>query len=366
MARQANKRARVYETRWTIRYVGWRYGEKRLPWITAGIGTFNMTEPRDNALDRLARRIEAGEGDAAAPSGPDTDAFAAALRTAAAHDDRHLTLVEVEAVVRDPEAQAQGRMLLEHVAACPLCLEACEAVRAGIVPASESVIARFVAMKLTRIEKWREPEPADAAPRSRWRVRAFALAAAVALAVMIGWYFASLRSPATVESGAVLLADGSTVPVGADIPLDTQVHVAEPTDTRFIDGSKVSVQPASRVAFHRSYSGETTVELHSGELTAAVTPQAGGRRFQVRTPLGVVTVVGTKFTVTSRSDPVTVYQQGGAQTPGVGSAAEVRTVIVSVREGKVLVKNAVEEVLVSAGKKAVLHDQPPKIDVSEQ
>lgn len=327
-----------------------------------------MTQARDNALDRLARRLETGGGEALSGSegGNDADALASGLRSAATQDDRHLQLAEVEAVVRDRDAQADGRLLLEHVAACPLCLEACEAVRAGIAPAPESAIARFVAMKLTREEKWREPEVAEASARSRWRIRVFALAAMVALAVAIGWYFVSLRSPATVERGAVQLADGSTLRAGASIPHDTEVHVTETTDAGFSDGSKVSVHPDSRVAFHRTYAGETTIELHSGELTAAVTPQTGGRRFQVRTPLGVVTVVGTKFTVTSRSDPVTVYQQGGAQPSGVASKGEVHTVIVAVHEGKVLVKNPVEEVLVSAGKKAVMHDQPPKIDVSEQ
>lgn len=326
-----------------------------------------MTQPRDIALDRLARRLEIGDAEALSSNdGSDAEALAAGLRGAATQDDHHLTLAEVEAVLSDPEARTEGRLLLEHVAACPLCFEACEAVRPGIAPASESAIARYVAIKLSREEKWRDPEAMESPPRSRWRIRVFALAAMVALAVAIGRYFVSPRSHATIERGAVWLADGSAIPAGLGIPNDTQVHVTELTDAKFSDGTKVSVQPDSRVAFHRTYAGETTIELHSGELTAAVTTQTGGRLFHVRTPLGVVTVIGTKFTVTSRSDPVTVYQQGGTQPSGVASAGEVRSVIVAVHEGKVLVKNPVEEVLVSAGKKAVMHDQPPKIDVSEQ
>lgn len=90
------------------------------------------------------------------------------------------------------------------------------------------------------------------------------------------------------------LDEGEVLSVGPDSYASLRLH----------DGSQVHVQAGTRVALDRlrqvteSGRSSTSLGLQRGRVDTQVTPQRGGSRFDVRTPLAVAGVRGTRFGVT--------------------------------------------------------------------
>ncbi len=119
-----------------------------------------------------------------------------------------------------------------------------------------------------------------------------------------------LRALQATSGGAS--ADGPGRPVNIGDQLDEGEVLSVGPDSyaslRLHDGSQVHVQAGTQMALDKlrkvSESGRssTSLGLRRGRVDTQVTPQRGGSRFDVRTPLAVAGVRGTRFGVTVDAD----------------------------------------------------------------
>lgn len=109
---------------------------------------------------------------------------------------------------------------------------------------------------------------------------------------------ASAEAPGRPVNIGDQLGEGEVLSVGPDSYASLRLH----------DGSQVHVQAGTRMALDRlrqvneSGRSSTSLGLQRGRVDTQVTPQRGGSRFDVRTPLAVAGVRGTRFGVTVDAD----------------------------------------------------------------
>jgi len=352
----------------------------------------------------LSRLDEAGprrnEAEIASASG-DREALSAmqqladALAARATADGSHLTFVQVTDLARDRRTQGPDWLMPEHLAGCPLCLEAFEIILAGWAEPEPAALARYRALFHGRVETVAgRIDPITAASfspeRRRRMIATFTkVAAAVAvIAILTVVWKAWIDRPATTTTallaeGGLVIDDGAisvdqamaeglkptpsikSVPAGQVVPSGQRTIATKRTKLAFRDGSTLEVESRSRVTIDEPEAGKVTVRLQAGGVTASVTKRQQGQTFDVITPIGEVTVVGTRFKVACDSENVHVFQS----IPGEASPQERRDAIsavtVTVFEGVVLVRNKREEVQVREGQYAIIRDNPPMIDVLE-
>lgn len=202
-------------------------------------------------------------------------------------------------LLTEPEVMKVRR----HLSGCPGCRERLEA--AGIVhEAVEEGLERDLDPG-TLSDVWSALEPgavraaSRAHPRNVWRrfigsrpsvVLAASAAAVIVVAVIA---FSSKHWVETVrgsraETGQVLIADGG-----------------EAVRTRYPCGATVELGPAGQARIEASsrYAGVLTLE--SGEVDVSVEKLAGGGTFVVKTSDAVVTVRGTRFSVSKTDEDST-------------------------------------------------------------
>jgi ferric-dicitrate binding protein FerR (iron transport regulator) len=156
---------------------------------------------------------------------------------------------------------------------------------AGIAPVKE----QFVPVK----------EPPGSAVRFGWRARGVA-AAAVLLVGSIAWLLFNARpgghegSASIVETGQVR-AGGATVSRLSSL-VRFEVSGTTPAVIRLSDGTRAELSPATEAMIRTEVDNpRPLVELARGGGKFSVPPGKG--RFQVKTPVGTVAVLGTEFTV---------------------------------------------------------------------
>ncbi len=268
-----------------------------------------------------------------------------------AGDGGHLSMGEIGALARRRRAGEEVE-LPEHVAMCPVCLEMYEVVLEGVPEVSAGAMERFVAIH----------------DRPKGRIGPWVRVAAAAVVVMgIGLWWAlgmGKGTTSSVASGGTLVMDsGVKVASGESLPGGTELTAQEEARASFEDGSGIKIQQGTRLAIEESNLGSKTVVLTQGRVEASVAKQTWGRKFEVSTPLGPVTVVGTKFSVTCGKEPVVVYEGDDKKA---GENREITVVTVRVTEGVVRVSNKSEEVHVRAGQVAVMREKQPRIDLGDE
>ncbi|RZL02154.1 MAG: hypothetical protein EOP36_08655 [Rubrivivax sp.] len=126
-----------------------------------------------------------------------------------------------------------------------------------------------------------------------------------------------------------LLDEGEVISVGSDSYASLRLH----------DGSQVHVQAGTVVRLDRlrkvaaSGRSSTSLGLQRGRVDTQVTPQRGGSRFDVRTPLAVAGVRGTRFGVTVEDDGALALSdviEGGVAV----QALEAKAVVARVSAGQ--------------------------------
>jgi hypothetical protein len=275
----------------------------------------------------------------------------------------HLTLPELEKAVRERQAWSGYWEMPAHLATCPICLELFNSLLQGVPPAPPAAIARFTQLQAARHRRFRLlPAPAT-------------LAKAAAAVLLLGaalWTALHLlgAAPLTVVAGTVASAgSGSEFTTGTHIPGQDAMLALRDTIARFPDGSRLSLASGTqfRIAANR-LRGET-IHLDEGSVECEVAPHRHGRQFQVATAAGVVTVVGTRFTVTSRSDPATRAGDLPLLHPariGQGTAIANATVTVKVAAGRVRIQNPFGHLVEAGpGQTAVLQNNLRVIDLFE-
>lgn len=276
-------------------------------------------------------------------------------------DLRHLSLEELQALVQSRRQTPDTWELPAHLAACPLCLELFEALQSaeGLSDAARSRYQRLFA-PLIQSAKQRTA-------RSFWLHPLPALAAGL-LIMATGIYMLAFgigRMPGNIldGSGNLASAGGAALSAGATLPARQEIVTETGMNLAMADGSRVAVAPQSHFRLQTSWIGASILYLDRGEVNMAVTKQTMGRTLSVQTPLGEAIVVGTKFQVKTIDNDALVYKQTSGSGVIRSYRERIQSVVVSVTEGIVKVRNAHDEVKVVAGYSAVLRGDQPLIDL---
>lgn len=313
---------------------------------------------------------------------PEIGAWAAANRGRVKAGGRHYNLAELKLLVAQRETWGEYWDMPEHLAACPVCLALFEGLLSGVPQADPEALARMSQLDASGIRRWFRLVPA--------LPKLARLAAVFAVLVSGAWYLVTALTPPAVSmvAGSVQLENGQEIAGGGTLPGGgATLQVTQSVTARFADGSEVVLERDSRFALETSRYHGQKVQLAEGKLFCQVAKQKEGRSFQVLTPVGEVTVVGTQFVVASHKAPdvapvATPAGKGTGKTekPGlrflhpllVGvhddallkSAERPSVVTVEVKEGVVLVRNRYGyQTRLSAGQTAVLRDNLRVIDV---
>jgi hypothetical protein len=285
------------------------------------------------------------------------DALAAASRVEEAH-------FEFDDLTRLADARREHGEAWEmppHLSRCSICLEMFQILMEGVQKPSAGAMTRFA-----DVRKNGAAEAPNVVPfPTHWKI-ALRIAAVVALMLVAFGivHYMQNRSSASVSTGTITLANGQILPAGAAIPAGVTVTASEATSAVLADGSKVDLAKDTRVSFRQSLGGSTTIALVHGELTAAVAKQKYGNEFTVKTPLGEIAVVGTRFSVTCKPEEVVVYQSDTNQKEITRRTDILRATRITVFEGVVRVRRGKEEVKLTANQSAVLRESEPGIDTS--
>ncbi len=200
-------------------------------------------------------------------------------------------------------SEGQARTLAEDLAdsghrqqaAAWLAFEA--QLRGTLDPASAEDVAlskeRLLATAALREKHWQRERSGR---RRRWVLGGLAAAAVLVVAVIGALTRGTAYPPPQAEGHFRIVGQAARKAVrrGDRVMAEgggARLRLGGYCDLRLAPGTEVQVQGEAK---------RETVELASGEITAAVTPERG--QFSVRTPLGALDVVGTQFTVTVNPD----------------------------------------------------------------
>ncbi len=270
------------------------------------------------------------------------------------HDERHFSLADLRLLLQRQRQAADAWVMPDHLATCHICLDIFAALQDNGPSPSDAAIRRY-------LDLWPQPDSLTMQPRSAfpWRSSLMALAAGLAvIATVIYTMGAGLgRSPGRVTYGSGNLSAGRQVALLANAPVPSRQDILTETGMKLVlkDGSQIAVAPHSRFRLSTSWIGQSTLTLAHGNVDLTVTKQTLGRTLVVETPLGTVTVVGTRFQVKTVDENVLVYEQTAGNGDIIQSYREkIESVIVTVSEGVVKVSNTHNTFLVRAGFSAVL------------
>ena len=319
-------------------------------------------------FEEFLQRLDRASHDAT-PAGPadpgevgtlaQIQSLAAALRSAAPLDERHYELSELEELAEARRTQAAQWEMPGHLACCPLCVESFEAILTGLPEVSQQALERWSELAGSTA---RPDAGSMGPPRSGYHW--FGLAAAILVAAGVAWFnLAGRSSPARLEHGTLTANNGQPITAGGPFPEGQIVLAHAKSHAVLQDGSELDIEQDSRLSVESTRQGQT-VYLEDGELLFSVVKQSGGKSFRVRSELGEIIVIGTRFSVSTSRENVTIYKadQPASQPQRVETLRTALTV--RVLEGVVLVKNKQEQWRVRAGQTAVLRRGEPKIDIS--
>ncbi len=285
-------------------------------------------------------------------------AFMSLLGQILKHDERHLSLAELRVLVQCRRQAPDTWELPGHLSACPLCLDLFEALGSEERPLSNPARSRYQQLFVP-------PRPLTG--RRLILVPLTAIAASLMI-VAAGIYLLASgvgRTPGKILDGSGNLAagGGAVLSVGTGLPARREIVTENGMNLALADGSRITVASQSRFRLVTPWIGSSSLYLSRGEVNLSVAKQTLGRTLSVRTPLGDALVVGTRFRVKTIASDALVYQQTAGQKTIRSSREKIQSVVVSVTEGVVKVRNARDEVRVRAGYSAVLRGDQPLIDL---
>ncbi len=266
----------------------------------------------------------------------------------------HLSVQDLQNTVAKRRSQKGAWQMPEHLSQCPICLDAFSALLENQRMSISSVIFNRLLPSHLR--------PALHLRVLHSNITRFAMAACLVLCLGTLLFFNNRSITIDSITGQFEFSNGSLLRDSNQLPLNKKLLAKQDSTTTFQDHSKIEVSKGSNLVFYQSLKGSTTVHLNHGSLEAKVSPQTEGRTFNVSTPLGTVTVVGTAFKVTCRKETVEVFNSDD----GLGLHRELITVVdVTVTEGTVKVGRGAASLLVHAGEAALMRSSSPHIELSK-
>lgn len=301
---------------------------------------------------------------------PDLQADLALIRAAlgggpdAAHN--HYEFPILQALARSRQREGPAYQLPDDLLACPQCTEALLVVLEQLSPAqhpgSENVVRRSKSVL---------HEHHGILPLLSWRERLLAATAAAVLALAIGLLVLSpsraprqgrsgRSGPTQIVTGTFRTVSGKAITDGKLLPNGELLHAQGENLIRFGDGSELHVEADTALSCRVEPAGAIRIDLRTGAVVADVTPRDTKQPFVVKTALGRVQVVGTRFSVACDGDDVVlVNHQKDGRVLAEGTRILPRRMSVRVYEGVVKLLTAKDEIPLAAGDSATL-DRTPK------
>lgn len=285
--------------------------------------------------------------------------LAEALNPAAGTDTNHLSLNELRQMLDQRVLLGENWEMPEHLLACPLCLEAFQCLQEGIPELTGSALARF-----NGLFKPATTQTKPSRAKIQWTARILKMAAAILLLAAGTMLVFSIARPVTrLHSGTFVIEHKNQALTEKNVlPENTLLVAREETSAVFNDGATALFDPDSRVIINRSLAGDTIINLQQGRVDASVPKQKQDRHFIVQTPLGDVRVIGTRFSVTTESEKVMVYENSGEPLAHAYDT-RVSAVTVKVESGTVAVDNHFDQVKITAGQCATMREGQKLIEV---
>jgi len=320
----------------------------------------NMSNDKPDAGDRtLSGQLQPDNMDELDADRLRRGGIFAAAASDAGPDAGHFSLEELRALHEQRSRLGAGWEMPLHLAECFLCLEAFQCLQDGVPALSKAAEARFEGIFHSETSvAWLRGAGFKRAARILRTAAAILLLAAGAA---VTW---SLSRPAPrLDSGMfVIERDNRELAKSAELPENTLLVAGGETGAVFSDGAKTQFASGSRVMINRSLVGDTTINLHQGRVEASVPKQRPGRHFMVRTPLGDVRVVGTRFRVSTDSEKVRIYEKS-EDSKNRTYMDRIKAVSVQVESGVVVVDNRYDHVNVAAGQSAIIREGQKLIEV---
>ena len=273
-------------------------------------------------------------------------------------DNNHFSLADLRRLADERRACAGEWDLPVHLAGCPVCLDAFQVLLEGAPQASPELLSRSEMLFASVIAI---PKRAPRIVPMRvlaWAACFLILASAT---VFLRWYAGSM--PVLVKGNA--LVDGSDAVIAQGKNLFRYKHFMAGKDTtlEFSDGSVMELLSNARFAYSKSVLGSETVSLGQGSASFVIKRRKPAQPFKVATPIGEITVIGTRFTVVVATDKVRVFETSSAVSMHRTYDDRVARVMVKVEEGTVGVSNHSQSIRVPAGQTAVIWRDKPWIQV---
>ncbi len=294
----------------------------------------------------------------------------------------HYSLDELRKMALERKGWGEFWEMPRHLSSCEPCLEFFECIFKGEEQVDGSVISR-----LDALHKPRKTLLSRMFQRPSRPVK-FAAAAAVLLVAGLAALLFYIVPEAMIADGSLVLPDGTSLSSGSKAPARTLLTAKETSRAVFGDGTEIVIHRDSLMAFISGGLKGRILQLSNGTIVCDVAKQRAGRVFKVLTPAGEITVVGTKFSVESRSGAAVRRKhdetagtgadgkkdsgairflhplQIGVRGDGDSAAASDSVATVKVEEGSVLLRNRLGgQATISKGQTGVMRTAMNVIDV---
>ncbi len=285
--------------------------------------------------------------------------------------ESHYSLPELRELSVARKSWGEFWEMPEHLASCPVCLDCFEALLKEDAKVDEALLEQM--RKLHPLRRFNltilKLEP----------YRLMKVAAAIAILAIAGWYSIGYFSSTSVKilDGSLLMSDGRQMSSGSTLPDESELTAAQPTSAVFADGSSIFISKDSLISLLPTRFSNKSIQLSEGKILCEISKQKANSNFKVLTPAGEIIVVGTKFSVDSRSSRnqdsgsqkelkfIHPLQVGVREDGNLGNVQD-SVVTVNVEEGVVIVKNRYgSQSRLSGGQTAVLRSGISVIDVFE-
>jgi hypothetical protein len=168
--------------------------------------------------------------------------------------------------------------------------------------------------------------------------------------------------PAFTE-GMLSDTNGQIFTAGTKLPAKRLLSTAGKCAAEYIDGSKISFDAGSLFEFQHTFTGGKVLALLDGGISAEVKKQSFWHAFMVKTELGSVKVVGTKFNIKISRTALVVFEKAGNDILPKQSD-KINAITVFVKEGIVAVSNGRKTVKVGAGSQAIIYHDKEDIELA--
>lgn len=274
-------------------------------------------------------------------------------------DNNHFSIADLRLLADERRGCAGEWDLPVHLAGCPICLDAFQALLEGEPQASPELLHRCEMLFAPAVAMPKR------APRTMhmWVLKlAASFMILASTAVFLRWYVGGM--PVLVKGNALVDGSDAVIAQGKNLFKDKHFTAGKDTTLKFSDGSTVALRSNTRFACTKSVLGSETVNLTQGSASFVIKRRKPAQSFKVTTPIADITVIGTRFSVTEFMDDVRVFETiSSAVSVHRSYDARVARVTVKVEEGAVAVHNRSQSIRVPAGQTAVIWWDQPWIQV---